>query len=91
MDPNTPAAAVEVLSGTDGFPAEADDLGALVLGLHELDEEQRIVVALHYLEGLSAGDIALVMDVEEPAVERIFTDAMTRLGARAACRGTRAA
>jgi DNA-directed RNA polymerase specialized sigma24 family protein len=91
MDPNSPARTVDVFSGADGLPAEADEPGALVQRLYELDEEQRIVVALHYLEGLSAGDIARVMDVEEPAVARIFADAMTRLGARPACRGMRAA
>jgi DNA-directed RNA polymerase specialized sigma24 family protein len=91
MDSNTPAAAVELLSVADGLLAEADELGALVRRLHELDEEERIVVALHYLEGLGAGDIARVMDLEERVVERIFADATARLGGRPAGRGMRAA
>ena len=51
----------------------------------ELDEEHRIVLCLHYLEGLTLAQIAEVLDDTEQSVRVVYMEGVARL----ATRGTR--
>ena len=45
----------------------------------ELGREERLVLLLHYADGLSFADIAEVLDLPEPAVERLYRGTMATL------------
>jgi DNA-directed RNA polymerase specialized sigma24 family protein len=67
-------------------PAFAADLAAhelarIVAAISALDEENRIVLALYYVEGLSGPDIAEVLGLPEEAFHHFFAAALTRLRA----------
>jgi RNA polymerase sigma factor (sigma-70 family) len=91
MVSSTTIGATEVWPGQETSTEAADDAGALVFALSELEEEQRLVVALRYHERLSGREIALVLGVPEEQVVATFAEALTRLRSRAARRFEQAA
>jgi RNA polymerase sigma-70 factor (ECF subfamily) len=59
-------------------PPEPDGLGAL---LAELPRQQRIAVALYYVDGLPVADVADAMGIAEGSVKSHLHDARQRLRA----------
>jgi RNA polymerase sigma-70 factor (ECF subfamily) len=59
-------------------PPEPDGLGAL---LAELPRQQRIVVALYYVDGLSVAEVAAAMEIADGSVKSHLHDARQRLRA----------
>ena len=53
----------------------------LAQALASLPEEERIILPMHYLKSMSAGDIASILGVPERAVEAIIRQGKARLSA----------
>jgi RNA polymerase sigma factor (sigma-70 family) len=53
----------------------------LAQALASLPEEERIILTMHYLKSMSAGDIAAILGVPERAVEAIIRQGKARLSA----------
>ena len=53
----------------------------LAQALATLPEEERIILTMHYLKSMSAGDIASILGVPERAVEAIIRQGKARLSA----------
>ena len=53
----------------------------LAQALASLPEEERIILTMHYLKSMSAGDIASILGVPERAVEAIIRQGKARLSA----------
>jgi RNA polymerase sigma factor (sigma-70 family) len=53
----------------------------LAQALASLPEEERIILTMHYLKSMSAGDIASILGVPERAVEAIIRQGRARLSA----------
>ncbi|CAB4336149.1 MAG: sigma-70 family RNA polymerase sigma factor [Actinobacteria bacterium] len=49
--------------------------------LASLPEEERIILTLHYLRGLSSADIATMLSVPERAVDAVISAGKARLSA----------
>ncbi len=47
--------------------------------LESLPEEERFILAMHYLRSMSAADIAGVLGVPEKAVQSVITSGKSRL------------
>jgi HD-like signal output (HDOD) protein len=68
------------LAAAPDFRALAESLkNALVEGIGALPEKQRLTFALHYLEGLSLGDIARVLRVSDADVQSLHAAAIDTL------------
>ena len=50
--------------------------------LEALPEEERIILTLSYLRGMSAGQIATLLNVPEKSVEAVITSGKARLTAQ---------
>ena len=53
----------------------------LAQALASLPEEERIILTMHYLKSMSAGDIASILGVPERSVEVIIRQGKSRLSA----------
>jgi len=52
---------------------------AIVELLASLPEEERIILTMHYMKGLSNNEIAEILGVPERAVESVITSGKSRL------------
>jgi RNA polymerase sigma factor (sigma-70 family) len=52
---------------------------AIVELLASLPEEERIILTMHYIKGLSNNEIAEILGVPERAVESVITSGKSRL------------
>jgi len=66
----------------------AEMRGHLARAVEELDEKERQVLALYYLEELTMKEVGLIMNIGESRVSQIHTAALIRLRARLRDRGT---
>jgi RNA polymerase sigma factor (sigma-70 family) len=72
----------------DGGPDPADGLDrarrrrALLIGLAELPERERVIVSLRYGAELNASEIGAAIGVEPATIRKILERARIRLGAR---------
>jgi RNA polymerase sigma factor (sigma-70 family) len=53
----------------------------LAQAIASLPEEERIILTMHYLKSMSAGDIAAILGVPERSVEAIIRQGKARLSA----------
>ena len=52
----------------------------LRLAARALPRIERLVLVLHYFEGLTMAEIAVVLELPEPHVNQLHTELLTRLG-----------
>lgn len=82
--PEDPASGVADKTEEDPFhlALRAEMRSFLAEAIDELDEKERQVLALYYLEELTMKEVGLIMDIGESRVSQIHTSALIRLRTR---------
>jgi RNA polymerase sigma factor FliA len=83
-DSEDPIAAVAARPDEDPFhlALRAETRALLAQAIDELDEKERHVLALYYLEELTMKEVGLIMNIGESRVSQIHSAALVRLRAR---------
>lgn len=87
MEPHVPLDRVSSLSaegtesGIEDRLMRAEIAGVLTREIKALPERLQLVLALHYVEGLTYREIAKILDISEPRVCQLHGDGMRRLRA----------
>lgn len=76
---DNPSTLVQVLGGVDSAFALVDDRMELHAAIAELDERERLVLQLRFIEDLSQPEIAERIGVSQSYVSRILRGSLTRL------------